>query len=166
MAERSGGTKRPARATGGSAATERALKLFVVLTRAAAAVGARSTADIARHDLTPAEFGVLEVLYHRGPMLLNEVQRKILVSSGGMTYLIDRLAGRQLVERRACETDRRAIYAALTPAGERLIAAIFPAHAAAIERAVAGLDAREQAEATRLLRKLGLHAETAGTTAA
>lgn len=140
---------------GSNQETERALKLWVVLSRAHAAVQAHSLADIARHGLTPAEFAVLEVLHHKGPLLLGEVQRKILVTSGGVTYLVDRLEARGLVERRRCEHDRRATYAALTAPGEELIAGIFPGHAQAILRAVEGLDPEEQEEAIRLLRKLG-----------
>src|SRR4051812_17470613 len=64
---------------------QQALKFWVKLARAHSAIAAQATADIARHGLTLAEFGILEVLYHRGPMLLGEVQRRILVSSGGIT---------------------------------------------------------------------------------
>ncbi len=135
-----------------------ALKLWTVLARAHAAVFAHSQADIARHGLTPGEFAVLEALYHKGPLLLGEVQRKILVSSGGITYLVDSLERRGLVERRTREQDRRARYAALTPAGERLIADIFEEHAEAIERAVSGLDLEERRAAIDLLKRLGLHA--------
>jgi MarR family transcriptional regulator, 2-MHQ and catechol-resistance regulon repressor len=145
---------RTARAGGETAA----LKLFVVLSRAHAAVAAHTRANIARHGLTLAEFAALEALYHKGPMLLNEIQRRILVSSGGITYLVDRLAERGLVERRACREDRRASYAALTAAGESFIAGIFPAHAAVIERALGGLAPAEQQQAIRLLRALGRHA--------
>jgi MarR family 2-MHQ and catechol resistance regulon transcriptional repressor len=135
-----------------------ALELWVVLSRSATAVSRRAEADIARHGLTPGEFAVLEVLYHKGPLLLGEVQRKVLVSSGGVTYLVDRLEAQGLVERRACPGDRRARFAALTAEGEARIAAVFPAHAEAIEAAVSGLTAAEQRTATRLLRKLGLRA--------
>jgi MarR family transcriptional regulator, 2-MHQ and catechol-resistance regulon repressor len=135
-----------------------ALKLWVVLSRSAAAVSRRAEADIVRHDLTPGEFAVLEVLYHRGPLLLGEVQRKILVSSGGVTYLVDRLEEQGYVERRACEGDRRARYAALTAAGTALMEEIFPGHAEAIGRAVSGLTKTEQRQAIELLRKLGLSA--------
>ncbi|HEX7049080.1 MAG TPA: MarR family transcriptional regulator [Longimicrobiales bacterium] len=140
------------------AAADRALKLWVVLSRAHAAVAEHVRADVARHDLTPAEFGVIEALYHKGPLLLGEVQRKILVSSGGITYLVDRLAERGLVERRPCPEDRRASYAALTDAGEALMRRIFPEHARCLERALSGLDAADQQEAIRLLRALGRHA--------
>jgi len=143
-----------------------ALKLWVVLSRAHDAVARLARADIARHGLTEGEFGVLELLFHKGPQLLGEVRRKTLVSSGGTTYLIDRLVGKGLVERRPCPEDRRAIYAALTDEGEALLRGIFPPHAEAIEEAVSGLAPEERRQATVLLRKLGrAAAEREGTAA-
>jgi len=138
--------------------TERALKLWVVLARAHGAVADRVRADLVRYGLTGGEFGVLEALYHKGPMLLGEVQKKILVSSGGITYLMDRLAEKGYTERRPCEEDRRASYAQLTPKGTELMQRIFPEHAAMLREALAGLDEEEKEQAIRLVRKLGLHA--------
>ena len=135
------------------------LKLWIVLARAYHSVQAHAMADQERHELSEGEFAVLETLYHKGPLLLVEVQRKVLVSSGGITYLVDRLVRKGLVERRPCTTDRRASYAALTAGGERLIGEIFPAHARAIAHAVSGLTESEKRQAVRLLRKLGLAAE-------
>ncbi|HEX8693943.1 MAG TPA: MarR family transcriptional regulator [Longimicrobium sp.] len=131
-----------------------ALRTWVALARAYNAVAAQVADDVARHGLTPAEFGVLEALFHKGPMLLGEVQRRILVSSGGITYLVDRLEKRGLVERRDCPGDRRARIAALTSAGEALVRRIFPEHAARIKQAVSGLGKKEKREAIRLLRAL------------
>jgi MarR family transcriptional regulator, 2-MHQ and catechol-resistance regulon repressor len=138
-----------------------ALKLYVVLSRAYIAVHRHSEHDIGRHGLSPGEFAIMEALYHKGPLLLGEVQRKILVSSGGVTYLVDRLQAAGLVERRECEEDRRARYAALTRKGEQFMQRIFPEHAAAIERGVSGLSAAEKKEAIDLLRKLGITAADA-----
>jgi MarR family 2-MHQ and catechol resistance regulon transcriptional repressor len=138
--------------------TEVALKLWVVLAKAHAAVAARAVADAAEHGLTITEFAILEVLYHKGPLLLGEIQRKILVSSGGITFLVDRLAQKGLVERRECEEDRRARYAALTADGEKLIRRIFPQHAHKLAEAAEGLTLAEQRAAIRLLRTLGLGA--------
>lgn len=135
--------------------TATALKAWVVLSRANASIQAHVVADIERHGLTPAEFGVLEALYHKGPLLLGDVQRRTLVSSGGTTFLVDRLEKRGLVERRLCETDRRARYAALTFAGRALIEEIFPQHAEAIRRAMSGLGLADQRQLTELLRVLG-----------
>jgi MarR family transcriptional regulator, 2-MHQ and catechol-resistance regulon repressor len=139
---------------------ELALKLYVVLSRARTAVARRADADIARHGLSTGEFAILEALYHKGPMLLGEIQRKILVSSGGVTYLVDRLEAAGLVERRDCPGDRRARYGALTARGEALMEEIFPAHAGAIEEAVAGLSAEEKRTAIELLKRLGRTAAT------
>lgn len=140
------------------AATATALKLFIVLARAQRAIGERVEASLDPHGLTHAEFAILEALFHKGPLLLGEVQRKILVSSGGITFLVDKLADRGLVERQLCPSDRRARYAALTRKGEALMAQIFPAHAEHIREAMSGLTRVEQKQAIALLKRLGLAA--------
>ena len=140
------------------ASVRAALKLWIVLARAQRAIQLHAEDDVARHNLTLAEFAVLEALYHRGELLLGELQKKVLVSSGGMTWLVNRLVERGLVERRACEEDRRARYAALTPAGKRLMKRIFPAHGERIDEAMRSLTIAERVEAAELLKKLGLDA--------
>ena len=135
-----------------------ALRLWVALARAYRAIEAHAAADVARHGLTVAEFGILEALHHKGRLLLGALGQTILVSSGGITFLVDRLERRGLVEREQCPDDRRARYAVLTPEGRRLIARIFPEHAARMREALAGLDAAGQREAFTLVRQLGLHA--------
>ncbi len=135
-----------------------ALKLWVVLARAYLSIQERAAADIGRHGLTLAEFGVLEALYHKGPLLQGELQRKILISSGGITYVVDQLEGKGLVERQPHPEDRRARFAELTPAGRKLMGEIFPEHAAQLEQVLSGLDWGEQEQATELLKKLGRRA--------
>ena len=140
------------------AAQAAALKLFVVLARAHTAVDDQMALSMSQLGLTNTEFAILEVLHHKGPLLLGDIQRKILVTSGGITYLVDRLAEKGLVKREECPSDRRARYAVLTPAGDALIRRIFPDHARRIAEAMSGLTPAEQDTATRLLRKLGLAA--------
>jgi MarR family 2-MHQ and catechol resistance regulon transcriptional repressor len=140
---------------------ERALKLWVVLSRSYGAIRRRLEQSLAESSLTEGEFGVMEALLHKGPLLLGELQKKILVSSGGVTYLVDRLVERGWVRREPCPSDRRAMYAVLTEAGEAVIRELFAKHAASIEQAEAGLTMEEKSVAIELLRKLG-HA-AAGT---
>jgi MarR family 2-MHQ and catechol resistance regulon transcriptional repressor len=135
--------------------TATALKLWVVLSRAQAAVAAHAQDNVKQAGLGIGEFAVLELLYHKGPTLLGEIQRGVLVSSGGITFLVDKLVDRGLVERRACPTDRRARYAALTKDGEKLLKRIFPGHAARITTALGGLTIEEQRTTTDLLKRLG-----------
>jgi len=130
-------------------------KLFVVLSRAHEAIRWHAAHDAERHDLSLAEFGVLEALHHLGPLRLCDIREKILVSSGGITYLVDRLEERGLVDRQPDPEDRRARLVTLTDEGSDLIAEIFPEHAARLARATSGLDRREKERAIELLRKLG-----------
>jgi MarR family 2-MHQ and catechol resistance regulon transcriptional repressor len=142
--------------------TEPALKLWVVLSRAHASIYAHAVAHAADHGLSLAEFAILEALYHRGRMVLGEIQRRILVSSGGITFLVDRLAEKGLVVRQECPEDRRAKYVALTRDGTRLIRELFPSHARTLAQAMKGLSNEEQREAARLLRSLGIAAAGGG----
>ena len=141
-----------------STAQDRALKLFIVLQRAAIAIERRVKAQADLHGLTWTEFEILEAVYNTGPLLLGDIQRKILLTSGGVTYTVDRLAEKGLMRREECETDRRAKWAMLTPKGTALIAAIFAPMADHIEELMSPLTAREQEDATACLRKIGLAA--------
>src|SRR6266849_7426148 len=127
------------------------LRLWGVLARAFDAVERHSRASIAGFGLGTTEFGVLEVLYHKGELPVCEVQRRILVESSSTTYVVDKLVDRGLVRRRPSDTDRRVILLDLTARGRRLMKRIFPTHAAHMRRALGALSAREQAQAARLL---------------
>ena len=135
-----------------------ALSLWVVLARAFDSVERHSRASIVRFGLGTTEFGVLEVLYHKGELPVCEVRRRILVESSSTTYVVDKLVVRGLVQRRPSGTDRRVILLELTARGRKLIGRIFPPHAAVMRRAVGALSARQQAQAVRLLRALGIGA--------
>jgi len=138
--------------------TRPALHLWVTLARAYRAIEARAAEDVARHGLTLAEFGVLEALHHLGPLPLGELQRKVLVSSGGITWLADGLERRGLLRRVPSEQDRRVRIASLTGEGRALVERIFPEHAACLVEATGGLTEDERETAATLLRKLGRHA--------
>lgn len=131
------------------------LKLWTVLAKAYDAVRAHAFAHIEQQGLTPGEFAVLDTLFHKGPMVLGELQHRVLVSSGGISYLSDRLEKRGLVQRRDYAQDRRTKEVALTPEGEALMRRIFPEHTDIIERALAGVDPEVKYAAMSLLRTLG-----------
>src|SRR5256712_4812946 len=89
------------------------LRLWVVLARAFDSVERHARASIARFGLGTTEFGVLEVLYHKGELPVCEVQRRILIESGSTTYVLDKLVDRGLVRRVPSESDRRVTLLAL-----------------------------------------------------
>lgn len=84
--------------------------------------------NIQSFGFTISEFGVLEFLYHKGDQPVQKVAEKILVTSGTITYVIDKLQKMDLVERRKCETDKRVYYISLTEKGTQRIKDIFPKH--------------------------------------
>ena len=135
-----------------------AAHLWLVLARCYRAVSQVAEGSINESALGLTDFAVLEALYHKGPLLLGEVQKKILVSSGGVTYLVDRLVDRGLVRRKLCTEDRRARYAELTEEGTELMDRIFPEHAVCLAEVMSSLNGLEIREVTRMLRELGVHA--------
>lgn len=135
-----------------------ALKLWVVMNRALRSVEDSLRRQVEAHGLSLTEFAVLEVLFTKGPLPVGEIGDRVLRTSGSMTYVVDKLAGRGLIERRACPTDRRVIHVALTDAGRALIERVFPEHAALIGSLMQGLTTQEQEAATDILKRLGLYA--------
>lgn len=131
------------------------LKLFVVLSKAYKSLMDLAVKDMKKHGLASAEFMVLEVLYHRTRIPLQQIGEKILVTSGSITYNIDKLEKRGLLRRVPCEDDRRVTYAEITEAGRQLFDDIFPQHVDFIHSLMGGLDSEEKTQATLLLKKLG-----------
>ena len=133
-----------------------ALDTYIKLSRAAESVEAHINCYLKDHSLTWSQFGVLEVLYHLGPLHQQELAVKILKSRGNLTMVIDNLVKRGLVERERDETDRRYITICLTPGGQRLISSIFPTHVAQVVAVMGALTSAEQQQLGQLCRKLGL----------
>jgi MarR family transcriptional regulator, 2-MHQ and catechol-resistance regulon repressor len=132
-----------------------ALDTWIKLSRAADSFGARLAQGGALGDLTAGQFGVLESLYHLGPLRQSEIGAKLLRSGSNITLVVDNLERDGLVRRERDRSDRRAVNVSLTDAGRELIGRIFPAHVGAIVDGMAALTPEEQAELGRLCKKLG-----------
>jgi len=133
--------------------------VFLVLWKAARAVQAHAEKSITDLAMCGSDFAVLEALLHKGPLPVNEIGRKILLTSGSITVAVDRLEQKGLVERRAHGSDRRARVVHLTREGRKLITRAYAQHAEDLERLVsASLTAKERATLIRLLKKIGYQA--------
>lgn len=138
---------------------ELALKLFVVLSKASRTIMDRAMRDMKKNGLSANEFAVLELLFHKGRSPLQQIGDKILVTSGGITYTIDKLEGKGLIRRVPCEEDRRVIFAEMTDEGRNTMEELFPRHAEAIEQIMQGLTPEEKETVIPLLKKLGVAAQ-------
>ncbi len=140
--------------TGGSG-----VHVFLVLWKAARAVEAYAEKSVIDLEMCGSDFAVLEALLHKGPLAVNEIGKKILLTSGSITVAVDRLEDRGLVERRAHGTDRRAKIVHLTREGRKMITRAYAEHAADLERLVsASLTTKERATLIRLLKQIGFKA--------
>ncbi|MCY9666201.1 MarR family transcriptional regulator [Paenibacillus alginolyticus] len=136
-------------------AHETSLKLFVVLSKAYKAITEQAVKDAKRYGLSPSEFMILEVLYAKGKIPLQQIGEKILITSGSITYNIDKLEKKDLLRRVPSNEDRRVIYAEITDAGNELFNRIFPEHAAKIHSLMKAVTQEEQLVAIELIKKLG-----------
>jgi len=134
----------------------RALGTFVKLVRAAESVTTRIHQHLIDAGLTVSQFGVLEALYHIGPLSQVNIAKKVLKSSGNITMVIDNLEKSGLVKRERKKDDRRYYIVQLTDEGRKLIGSIFPRHAAKIMEEMMILSSTEQETLGNLCRKLGL----------
>jgi MarR family 2-MHQ and catechol resistance regulon transcriptional repressor len=132
-----------------------ALSAYVKLMRAAESVSANIHGHLNESGLTISQFGVLEALYHLGPLSQAEIARKILKSTGNITMVIDNLEKRGLVRRERDPEDRRYYAVRLTAPGKKLIGSVFPRHAAGIVEGMRALTRAEQENLGELCRKLG-----------
>lgn len=139
----------------GTAEEVRALNAFIKFTRAADSLTALLNELMKSYNLTLSQFGTLEALYHLGPMCQGEIAGKLLKSGGNMTLVIDNLEKQGLVRRERAEADRRQVIVSLTAEGEKVIASIFPGHAAYITGVMNVLTPDEQDELGRLCKMLG-----------
>ena len=133
-----------------------ALNVYVKLMRATNRASAAIHQHLLADNLTQSQFGVLEALYHLGPLSQGELGQKILRSNANLTTVVDSLEKKELVVRCRAESDRRRVEVRLTDAGENLISKVFPRHAAQVEQAFAVLSEAEQKQLGALLKKLGM----------
>ena len=139
----------------GSESEVRALNAYINLVRASDSVLARLSAKLEPQGLTMPQFGILEAIYHLGPVCQKTLAEKLLRSGGNITIVVDNLEKLGLVRRVRQDDDRRMMRIHLTPRGRKRIARVFPSHASQIAREFSVLSAAEQKLLRQLCRKLG-----------
>ena len=136
--------------------------VWLVLMKAHRALERLAVHSIESFDIGLSDFGVLELLLHKGAQPVNEIGRRIGLTSGAITAAVDRLESCELVRREAHASDRRARVVHLTAPGRERAARLFAGHKSVMDAAASGLSQSERATLIRLLKKLGVAAMTEG----
>lgn len=131
----------------------------LVLWKAHKAVEAVDKDSIAATGLGLSDFAVLEAILHKGPLPVNTIGKKVLLTSGSISTAVDRLTQKGLVNRRRDPDDGRVFRVELTGKGRRVISEAYRRHSRNLEAAAEVLDPEERRTLIRLLKKLGRHAE-------
>ena len=133
--------------------------LWLVMMKAYRALERVAYHSIESSDSCLSDFAVMEMLLNKGPQPVNEIGRRIDLTSGAITTAVDRLESRGIVTREAHDTDRRARIVRLTPRGKEQAARAFATHKRAMDSAANSLSKTERATLIRLLKKLGTSVE-------
>lgn len=118
--------------------------------------------ELAELEITPAIFGVLEVLNHNKGLTQTRLATAIGLDRSSLVPLLDKLQQRNLVAREASSADRRTNHLHLTPTGKQLLAKADKRVRQHEERILAPLTKAETQQLIRLLAKIAQPGGEAG----
>ena len=71
-------------------------------------------------ELTAPQLVCLGTVVEHGPLTVSQIAQRVFLSPSTVVGILDRLAGRGLIERERDTTDRRVVNTVATPAGKKL----------------------------------------------
>ena len=131
------------------------LKTITILFRATDYIRSYIQKDVQRYGLNATEFGVLEVLYHKGPQPVHLIKSKVLIANSSLSYVIDTLIQKGLIQKEKDPQDRRNHICELTDQGKALFDESYPRHVVQLRSVLNILTPDEERQLQFLLKKLG-----------
>jgi MarR family 2-MHQ and catechol resistance regulon transcriptional repressor len=132
---------------------------WLVMMKAMRALTRYAAAGIEETGLGLSDFGVLEILLHKGPLPVNAIGPIVDLTPGSISIAVDRLVTKGLVSRVESAEDRRVRIVALTPHGKDLIVKAFRKHAGQMKRVFSELSSAELRALEVALKKVGKRAD-------
>lgn len=103
--------------------------------------------------MTPTQFSVLETLYSKGNLRIQDLIDKMLATSGNMTVVIKNMIRDGWIFRTCDPSDRRSFLVGLTPEGRSKIEAVLPEHIQNIQQGLRILTEQDKEDLIRILKK-------------
>jgi MarR family 2-MHQ and catechol resistance regulon transcriptional repressor len=132
--------------------------VWLVMMKAMHALTRYAAAGIEETGLGLSDFGVLELLLHKGALPVNTIGPMVDLTPGSISIAVDRLVAKGLVSRVESPEDRRVRIVALTPHGKDLIVSAFRKHSDQMKRVFSELNAEELRALEVTLKKVGKRA--------
>jgi len=136
--------------------------IWLVMLKAMRALTRYAAAGIEDTGLGLSDFGVLELLLHKGPLPVNAIGPTVDLTPGSISIAVDRLVAKGLVSRVESAEDRRVRIVALTSRGKDLIASAFRKHSGQMKRVFSELSPQELRSLEVALKKVGKRAAALG----
>ena len=134
--------------------------VWLVMMKAMRVLTKYAAAGIEETGLGLSDFGVLEILLHKGPLPVNTIGPIVDLTAGSISIAVDRLFAKGLVSRVESSEDRRVRIVALTARGKALIDSAFRKHSGQMRKAFAELSPEELRSLEAALKKVGKRAAT------
>ncbi|HXJ67020.1 MAG TPA: MarR family transcriptional regulator [Actinomycetota bacterium] len=141
------------------------LTAWIALVEAHAAAVESVEADLVREAGMPLSWHEVLVRLSRSDersMRMQELAKAVLLSKSGLTRLADRMETAGLIERTACDSDRRGTWAVITPKGLEALDRATPPFLAAVDRHFAGHLSPDEIESVASSLRKVTHAHDAG----
>src|ERR1039458_8868907 len=132
--------------------------VWLVMMKAMRALTRYAAAGIEETGLGLSDFGVLELLLHKGPLPVNTIGPIVDLTPGSISVAVDRLFEKGLVSRVESSEDRRVRIVTLTPRGKDVIVRGFRKHAGQMRRVFSELSPEELRALEVALKKIGKRA--------
>ncbi|WP_156291886.1 MarR family winged helix-turn-helix transcriptional regulator [Oceanobacillus salinisoli] len=143
----------------GNNQVEKDLRLFRIWLKATKSIFDNVIEDIKSHGLTAENFMVLELLYNKGPQYIQTISEKLMIPSGSITYVVNKLEKKELLKKEQDQSNRRYWKVIITEKGEELFNEIFPIHVEVIVKNLSSLSENQKEELAGLLKTVGLAAK-------
>ena len=133
-----------------------ALDTFLKIIRCAETILSQNSSNLNKNGLTESQFGILDAVYHLGPLKQKTLGEKILKTGGNITHVVDNLEDQKLVIRKRGKEDRRQFEIHMTPKGKKVFEKILPDQVRLIKNQMSVLSKEELETLGKLCRKIGL----------
>jgi MarR family 2-MHQ and catechol resistance regulon transcriptional repressor len=133
---------------------DKIFRCWIEITRIYMRVRAEESLYFEKFDLTIHQFGVLELLFHRGSSTIGAITKLILSTPGNITVVIKNLEKKGYIELSQDKKDKRIKVVSITKIGRELIESLFPQHIENMREIFSGISLEEIEILAIMLRKL------------
>lgn len=135
------------------------IKAFTDFMKSSQSVQKLIKQDFLKKEINLNEYAVMELLYHKGDQPIQSIGRRILLGTGSITYVIDKLEDKGFLYRSPCPEDRRKMFACITESGKEYMEIRVAQQERLINSIFDEWNDDEVEDAINLLKRIGTHAE-------